>query len=189
MQVVHATAEKGSPGLEASLAADSVWLQYMENACFGGGLPAEAEAEMQLAGANYYHEDIAEQHMLRACELAPEHPATYIGLYRFYFYRNRLNDALAAGIRCLEFAARANEFSTDWRQVQPDHADFTDYGSVLPRFYLFTLKGCAYLNLRLGRIEEGRALLDKLSALDPSDRLGGSVLQQVLARMGKDDDE
>ena len=57
----------------------------------------------------------------------------------------------------------------------------------LPRFYLFSLKGYAYLSLRLGELDTGRAALAKLGELDPANRVGHRVLDDVLARMGRDD--
>jgi hypothetical protein len=56
------------------------------------------------------------------------------------------------------------------------------------RFYLFTLKGYAYLSMRLGEIETGRNMIEELRRLDPEDRVGGSVLEQVLARFERGDD-
>ena len=41
----------------------------------------------------------------------------------------------------------------------------------LLRFYLLSLKGAGYLNLRLGRVNEGLEILQKLSEVDPHDRL------------------
>jgi Flp pilus assembly protein TadD len=57
-----------------------------------------------------------------------------------------------------------------------------------PRFYLFALKGYAYLSLRLGEAEEGAAVLALLEQLDPTDSLGHRVLGAVLARAGRDVD-
>ncbi|MCX7175777.1 MAG: hypothetical protein NT159_18005 [Proteobacteria bacterium] len=167
---------------------DSDGLEGLENACLGFGLPAAAEQEIQLAGAAYHAEAEAERHVLRAFELAPEHPATHIALYRFYFYRNRLAEALAVGLRCLAHAAALNGLAHDWRVVAPGSTDFGDY-SALPRFYLFTLKGCAYLSLRLGKLEQGGAMLEKLTELDAGDKVGGSVLRGVLDRLGQIDDD
>jgi Flp pilus assembly protein TadD len=59
---------------------------------------------------------------------------------------------------------------------------------VAPRFYLFALKGYAYLSLRLGEAEEGAAVLALLEQLDPTDSLGHRVLGAVLARAGRDVD-
>ena len=44
------------------------------------------------------------------------------------------------------------------------------YEDVLPRFFMFTLKGYAYLQMRLGDLDEGRAAVEKLLDLDPATR-------------------
>ncbi len=198
MATVIAVAASGSAGADGALAgavaattvasAAAGSLEALEHACFGEGLPAPAERELQLASRCYAAEDVAERHLLRACELAPEHPATLIGLYRFYFYRNRLGEALALGMRCLDLAARANGLVPDWTKVRGKDIDFSSL-SVLPRFYLFTLKACAYLRLRLGDLICGGAMLDKLTELDPTDKVNASVLRGVLDRLGQDDEE
>jgi hypothetical protein len=76
----------------------------------------------------------------------------------------------------------------DWRDVSAGDAAFGRYESVLPRFFLFSLKGYAYLQMRLGRTDEGQRAVLKLLELDPSDKIGAKVLLGVLERMGQDDD-
>lgn len=163
-------------------------LDWLEAACQGFNLPAEADAELKLASAAWHDFDKAEAHLKRVMELAPGHPAAYIALYRFYFYKNRLAQAYAVGWDCLERAAQDNGLSSDWRQVRIADADFSDL-AILPRFYLFTLKACAYLSMRLGDLETGAALIDKLTELDPKNQLGGKVLREVLDRVGREDDD
>lgn len=163
-------------------------LDALESACFGAGLSAEAEHQIRLAGLAWHSELLAEAHLERAFAMAPHHPATHIALYRFHFYRNRLPEALFVGLRCLSEAARLNNLPADWRAVQAGDADFGAY-SALPRFYLFSLKACVYLRLRLGQLESGADMLNKLLELDPKDRVNGSILRDVLGRLGQDDDE
>lgn len=43
--------------------------------------------------------------------------------------------------------------------------------------------------MRLGELEQGEALVAKLIALDPTDKLGGSVVQGILDRVGQNDDD
>lgn len=156
------------------------------DACLGRGLPDAAEHALRRASV--CRDDGAAEALLRdAVSLAPDHPASYIGLYRFYFYRHRLEEALAVGQASLALAARLNRLPEDWRDVRSDQADFRGW-DPLPRFYLFVLKGCAYLNLRLGRQALGSDMLARLAALDPEDKLGGGVLSAVLERFGKDDE-
>lgn len=169
----------------ALLLADEEWAA----ACLGGVLPATVEAALRSAGQLYADDARAEHYLLQAAALAPDHPAVLIAWYRFHFYKGRLAQARAVGLRCLTLAARGCGLPHAWQAVRPDAAAFDDFGAVAARFYLFSLKGCAYLSLRLGDLTLGRAMLAKLRELDPADRLGGAVLEQVLARQGQDDDE
>jgi tetratricopeptide (TPR) repeat protein len=155
----------------------------------GGGLPPEAERHLERAALSYHHSDVAETHLQAADLLAPDHAAVLIAYYRFYFYKGRLVEALAVARTCLCKAMRDNGIGDDWRAVKADDANFTDWGALVPRFFLFTLKGYAYLNMRLGRLEEGRAAAEKLIELDARDRIGAQVLLDVLDRMGMDDDD
>lgn len=161
----------------------------LTNALLGAGLPPVAEHHLHAAGRAWHEDDIAERHLREALVAAPEHAAVLIGLYRFYFYKNRLEEALAIARICLDKAARDNGLAADWRALQRGDADFGSYDAMLPRFYLFTLKAYGYLQMRLGDLTEGRAALVKLLELDPSDKLGARVLLGVLDRMGQDDDD
>jgi tetratricopeptide (TPR) repeat protein len=149
---------------------------------FGGGLPSEAERALEQAGLSYAEAEKAEV-FLRAAEVAaPDHFAVLIGWYRYYFYKGRLAEALAIGRRCLIKTAREKNFATDWREVRAGDAAFGSYDDVMARFFMFCLKGYAYLHMRLGDIEEGREASLKLLELDPTDRINARLLLDVLAR-------
>ena len=163
--------------------------EWLERACLGGYLPEPVEQHLHLAGLNYQHDALAESHLFQAQALAPGHAAVLIALYRFYFYKGRLSDALAVAERCLVKAARDNQLTEDWRCVRRGDAEFSSYDAILPRFYLFTLKAYGYLQMRLGRLEQSHAALMKMLELDPSDKLNAAVLLQVLARHGREDED
>lgn len=157
-------------------------------ALLGRGLPSEAEHHLWEAGLSYHLDDVAERHLREAEALAPDHAAVLIGLYRFYFYKGRIAEALAVARRCLLKAAQENRLPDDWRSVRAGDAEFGRYENILPRFFLFSLKGYAYLQMRLGETDEGRLAVQKLLELDPTDKIGAKVLLGVLERMGHDDE-
>lgn len=174
---------------EAALAGFDEWL---DSACLGGALPPAVAADLQSAAAVYHLDAMAESFLTQAYARAPDHPAVHIALYRFYFYKNRLSEALAVAQRCLIKTAADLGLPVDWREVALDHVVFAEHAdsyAPAPRFYLFTLKGCAYLHMRLGDLEQGAALVAKLMALDPTNKLGGAVLQGILDRVGLNDDD
>lgn len=162
--------------------------ELLAGALLGAGLPPEAEEFLHLASENYADSEIAERHLRQAQQWAPDHAAVLIGFYRFYFYKGRLREALEIANRCLEKATRENDMPRDWRRASPGDAVFDRYEEMLPRFFLFTLKGYAYLQMRLGALDESRAAILKLLELDPSDKIGAKVLLGVLDRIGLEDD-
>jgi tetratricopeptide (TPR) repeat protein len=161
----------------------------LASALLGGGLPPEAQDRLEQAGLAYQRDEVAEAHLREAEALAPGHAAVLIGLYRFYFYKGRLAEALEVALTCLVKAGRENNFSTDWRDVGPDDGAFGRYEDMLPRFFMFSLKGYAYLQMRLGDLQEGQRAIEKLLELDPSDKIGARVLLGIIERAGADDDE
>jgi tetratricopeptide (TPR) repeat protein len=167
--------------------------ELLANAVLGAGLPEHAEDHLRQAGRAYAQSEIAEQHLREARQIAPDHVAVLIAFYRFYFYKGRLEEALEIARTCLAKAAvdmgLASRSVDDWKQVTREDAAFDTYDAVLPRFYLFTLKGYAYLQIRLGNIAEGRDAVMKVLELDPSNKLGATVLLDVLERMGQNDEE
>ncbi|ACB94052.1 hypothetical protein [Beijerinckia indica] len=157
-------------------------------ALLGAGLPKEAAQHLDLAASLYHKDDVALDHLRQAERIAPAHPAVLIGLYRFYFYKGRLAECLEVALVCLSEAAHHNNLPDDWRQVQRGDAEFSSY-DMMPRFFLFVLKGYAYLQMRLGNLDEGLAAVMKLLDLDPSDKIGATLLLEVHQRMGQDDDD
>ncbi len=161
-----------------------------DDAVLGHGLPAAAEAALAEAGrCRSSDPSAAMAALMRAQLLAPEHPAVLIALYRHHFYGHRLVLARDVARRALVVAAQALGLPTVWREVQPLPLPdaMTDARS---RFYLFVLKGYAYLSLRLDDGVEARDALALLAGLDPDDRVGGSVLEAVRVRalVGQDED-
>ncbi|MDD2876979.1 MAG: hypothetical protein PHT60_05225 [Acidiphilium sp.] len=172
----------------ATLGPQVVEQAVFAKALLGEGLPPEAERHLRQAGLFYHMDDIAETHLLKAQALAPEHAAVLIGLYRFYFYKGRLSAALDIAMTCLTKAAQENNLPNDWRNLKAGDAMFSSYDDMPLRFFLFALKGYAYLQMRLGNVDEGLIAIQKLLELDPTDKIGSRVLLEVIQRMGADDD-
>lgn len=158
-----------------------------DQAVLGAGLPPAAEALIAQAGQCRHAPQRALALLQQARDLAPSHPATLIALYRFYFYGNQLAPARAVAAEALVLGAQALGQPADWRTAHADER-FGRFEEAAARFYLFALKGYAYLSLRLGDLEEGERALVKLAELDGADRVGHKLLAQVLSRMGRDDD-
>ncbi|WP_226581646.1 tetratricopeptide repeat protein [Acuticoccus sediminis] len=173
-----------SPG-----AADASEQALAAAVLLAGGLPVEAQEHLTAAGLAYADSPRAEDHLARADAIAPDHPAVLIARYRYLFYKGRRSEAREVAERCLTAALDMTGLGSDWRALSPDDAAFGAWDAVLPRFLLFSLKGYAYLSMRLGELDVAEEAVAKLLELDPADRIGAKVLADVAARAGREDDD
>jgi tetratricopeptide (TPR) repeat protein len=161
----------------ASPSFDDDWAAFADSA-LGGGLSPQVDALITQAGLLRDRPLEALPLLQQARAAAPRHPAPLIALYRFYFYGPQLAEARAMAEDALAIARTA--LGPNFGDEPP--SDDAARHNAAVRFYLFTLKGLAYLNLRLGDLDEARLMLGELRRLDPQDRVGGALLSHVLAR-------
>lgn len=125
-------------------------------------------------------DDRAEGYLLRAYFLEPEHLTVLVALYRFFYYKQRFDDALLVADRSLHSAARQLGLRSSWQTMslsELGHGVLVSMG--LTRFYLHALKASGFMLLRMQNIDEALQRLYKLSELDPSDQFGASMLIEL----------
>lgn len=147
---------------------------------FDEPISEEVEHLIDMAAANYGNEE-AELMLLRANFMAPQHLMVLVALYRYYFYQHRLEDALLVAESTLAVVGRRLEFPETWINLREANVGVGVMRSMgLVRFYLMVLKAAGYIHLRLGNVETGQSMLEKLVELDSHDRMGGKALLDVV---------
>jgi hypothetical protein len=152
-----------------------------DTAVLGLAMPAGVEEALAEAGQRRADPPAAMAALMRAQALAPAHPAVLIALYRHHFYGHRLHAARDIARQALVVGAQALRLPGVWRHVRPQPLPGARHDPST-RFYLFVLKGYAYLSLRLGDDVEARDALALLRALDPEDCVGAALLEGVRQR-------
>jgi hypothetical protein len=150
-------------------------------AVLGQGLPLVAEQALAQAADLRGDPPAAMAALMRARAAAPDHPAVLIAFYRHHFYGHRLGVARDVARQALVVGAAALGLPAVWREL-PEVALAGARDHVPTRFYLWVLKGYAYLSLRLDDPVEARDALHKLRALDPQDHVGAALLEAVRLR-------
>jgi hypothetical protein len=142
---------------------------------------AQDVARLLVEAADKYGSEEAEGLLLRANLMAPQHLMVLVALYRYYFYQHRLEDALLVSESTLAVVGRRLDFPDSWHYLREANVGAGVMRSMgLVRFYLMVLKATGYINLRLGKYNAGKAMLEKLVELDSHDRIGGKALLDVL---------
>lgn len=145
---------------------------------------AQDVSRLLLDAADAYGTEEAESFLLRANLMAPQHLMVLVALYRYYFYQHRLDDALLVAESAMAVVGRRLDFPDTWGYVREENIGAGVMRSMgLVRFYLMVLKAAGYINLRLGNLETGRAMLVKLVQLDSHDRIGGKALLDVVSEV------
>lgn len=149
---------------------------------FAVDMPPEIDAILQEAVILYEDTERAEAMLEKAHAMAGGRLEVYVALYKFYFYKNRIDDAEAIALKALNEAARQGGFSAEWHTLTTESAQWTPAPDA-QRFFLYTLKALAFVNLRKGNNAIADALLNKLQELDPRDQVGGSVIRDLALGM------
>ncbi len=145
--------------------------------------PSEEVVQLLQQAAEDYSNGTAEADLQRAYQLAPEHLMVLVSLFRYYFYRHKFAEALDISEKAREVVRQKLGLPDDWRAISETQLlDGHEHDMVLVRFYLFCLKGEAYLYARQGKAEKSIPLLEKVAALDSNDQLGTTALLAVVNR-------
>ncbi len=148
------------------------------NAALGFAAPPEIEHHLRQA-ALVYHDTVAAENILQnVLARDPQCLAVYFSLYKFYFYKQRLQDAEQIALRGLTMAATQAGFDPDWTTLNSHSAAWQRVDGP-QHFYLFTLKALAFMRLRLGQTAAAQSLLHKLAELDPADQVGANVIRDL----------
>ena len=159
---------------------------YEERVMFGVNIPERINVCLQQAVAAYDDPKQAERLLWQAQQMDPNQLEVYVALYKFYFYKNLLEEAEGAVFVALKKSAELGEFNADWNKLTASSTDWFSHETP-QRLYLYALKALSFIRLRQSNVADAENILGKLMELDPTDQVGGSVLQQ-LARAMRDED-
>jgi len=110
--------------------------------------------------------------LAQAERLAPDDLTVIVALYRHFYFEQAFEQALRIADRAMGQAARALNIPPDWTNLSHrEIAQLSDEAMPLLRFYLWALKGRAYLLMRQGQFEAAIVPLEKLVELDHANRL------------------
>lgn len=159
---------------------------HEDRVMFGVDIPNNINAYLQKAVAAFDNADLAESLLWQAQRLDPNQLEIYVALYKFYFYKNRIDEAEEVVFLALNQSAGLGDFNADWNQLTPVSTDWFSIENP-QRLYLYSLKALSFIRLRQDNVEAAEDILEKLRELDPTDQVGASVLQQLAGAVRDDD--
>jgi tetratricopeptide (TPR) repeat protein len=153
-------------------------------------LPSEAKDDAPEPLRSLLHEPLdvtrdwarAEHLLLSAQAQLPSRLEISVALYKMYAYTSRYLEALTLIDAVLVQAAEQVGIEADYRKLQSTSSFFAN-ATGPARHYLYALKAKSFVYLRQGKLEAAESVLEKLSALDPFDQVGGSVVRDMAKKV------
>jgi len=128
-------------------------------------LPEEAEKALRAAALHWEEPDKAEQYLATARELADDHLQVHIATYKFLFYSHQYEKACVAAQSCIDLILLKRQIHKPMLELTPEDAPFETFDPEL-RFLMNAIMAYGYCQLRQGKMEEGKVVLDLLATLD-----------------------
>ena len=150
-----------------------------ERIFFARDINPEVNVWLQNAVACADDFERARSYLYKAREIDPDQLEVYVALYKFCFYRGRLEEAEQIALDALTRAADKGGFARDWRLLDKTSTNWNSLDSPA-RLYLYSLKALGFIRLRKGNYSGASKVLETLMSLDPEDQVGGSVVLTLL---------
>lgn len=153
---------------------------------FGFGLDPKVEERLQRAAARVDHSEQSLRALDEARQLAPDGLEVLQAQYKFHFYRGDLYKAEDCVFQTLIKAAIQGGFSHDWSMLDASSAEWRQARGPAHSF-LYALKALAFIRLRQNTPKQAKEILDAMARIDPEDRIGASVVRDLLAGLENTD--
>ena len=150
-----------------------------EEVIFGLNLDDQVNRHLQQAARHVGDPSKSLLALLNARNQASDQLETLVALYKYHFYRGETGEAEDVVFQTLIKAAVQGGFDYHWESLTPESADWRD-PSGAGRIYLYTLKALAFIRLRQNFMEQAAAILEAMMYIDPDDRVGASVISDLL---------
>ena len=150
--------------------------------------PRDAFEILEGARAALSAPERSEAAVLAALQVSPDDRDVRMGAYKFYFYNNRLAEAVPHALWCVADGARTLGLPTDWRRLAPDSVPCADFDKPR-RFLVQSLVAYGWCLSRIGRIDDGLEALAKAIEIDPADTFRVARIVEVIRRGGVEEDD
>lgn len=135
--------------------------------------------DLFIAAAHSWSDATAsEQYVEQALTQADVGFDVLIGAYRYYFYRNKLSQALQVATTVCDRIQATEQWPTEWPELQPLLLARLDEPTV--RLYLSAYAASGLVLARLGQVEEAQRVAHQVQQLGAKE-FGAELLLNILS--------
>ncbi len=150
-------------------------------------LEPEIKQLLVLASENWEYTGLAEKYIQEALSKAGNNLDVLVGAYRFFFYKHKPAIALSIAQRVLQAIATKENLPSQWLQLQPILLSRKQEPTI--RLYLNAYAATGLILAQLGRIEEAKAISQKVKEIDDTRQFCATTVFEVITKPSDEDED
>ncbi|MGV2830920.1 hypothetical protein [Myxosarcina sp. GI1(2024)] len=146
----------------------------------------EIKQLLLLASENWQYTGLAEHYIKQALFKAQNNLDVLVGAYRFFFYKHQPTTALSIAQQVLEKIAILEDLPVEWSQLKPILLTGKQKPNI--RLYLNAYAAKGLILAQLGKIDEAKAISQKVREIDDSREFCATTVYEVITTTPDDDE-
>ncbi len=147
----------------------------------------EIKRLLLLASENWEDTDLAEKYIREALSKAGDNLDVLVGAYRFFFYKHQPATALSIAQQVIEAIATRENLPLEWTELKPILSDRATDPQI--RLYLNAYAAKGLILAQLGRIDEAKAISQRVKEIDDSRQFCSTTVFEVITKSPDEDEE
>ncbi len=147
----------------------------------------EIKQLLLLASENWEYTGLAEQYIREALSKAGDNLDVLVGAYRFFFYKHQPAAALTIAQQVISAIATREDLPFEWEKLQPILLSRKQEPTI--RLYLNAFAAKGLILAQLGRLEEAKAISERVREIDDSREFCSTTVFEVITKSPDEEDE
>ena len=162
-------------------------MQTIQNRLSWYDVEPEIKQLLLLASENWEYTGQAEKYIREALSKADKNLDVLVGAYRFFFYKHQPAAALSIAQQVIQLIATRENLPIDWLQLKPILLSRKQEPTI--RLYLNAFAAKGLILAQLGRLEEAKAISERVREIDDSREFCSTTVFEVITKSPDEEDE
>lgn len=150
-------------------------------------IPTDVKDLLMQAVEQWEDTTQSEQYIYQALEKSGENYDVLIGVYRYFFYKNKPAMALKIAEMVLNKIKIEEQLPDSWEDQKPRLIQDQEQPKII--LYLNAYAATGYILARLGQIEQAKQITEQVKEIDTQRQSSATTVFEVLTRPSEEDEE
>lgn len=149
-------------------------------------VPEDIKKLLVLATAHWDNTTVSEAYIQEALVKAGDNPDVLVTAYRYFFYKNKPQQALDIAHKVLAQVCEQEQLPADWQHLKPVLIERQHDPQI--RLYLNAYAASGLVLARLGDTKKALEVSERVKEIDQKNEFGATVIVEILTKPEEEED-